>query len=93
MSEMNRLGSFALACCLIACTPAAQARNWGDPFTPEQQAEAQRLIQAHGYLCDSVASIRDGFASGLVVKCLASGNREYWFDLEDHGGKWTVTAR
>ena len=74
----------------VIASSSADAREWGE-FTGEQTAAFQRLIQLSGYDCDSVLHIRDGFFSGVIVKCGASGDREYRYDLADKGGRWVVT--
>jgi hypothetical protein len=58
--------------------------------TPQQREFALYLITGHGYDCRYVDLMRPYLAGGgWVVSC---NNRQYRFDIEDHGGKWTVVA-
>ena len=56
--------------------------------TPEQKSTARRTVVANGYTCETVESmIPFAFGGGWHVWC-----ERYRYDLEDHGGKWSVVA-
>lgn len=60
-------------------------------FSDSDKAFAQRLIQANGYDCTTVENMRDYLlGGGFVIKCFGRRGQEYWFNIEDQGGKWFV---
>lgn len=56
----------------------------------DQQRAAQAYIVAHGYSCVTVDACSPGLW-GKSVRVNCNGFR-YKYTLEDHGGKWSVTA-
>jgi hypothetical protein len=70
-------------------TPSRQEEK--EQSTPQQREVAIRLITGRGYDCRFIDLMRPYiFGGGWVVSC---NNRQYRFNLEDHGGKWTVEAQ
>ena len=54
--------------------------------------EAQQLIRAYGYKCDTVDN-KPYFSSwdgSVTVNC---NNWRYKYELKDVGGRWTVTVK
>jgi hypothetical protein len=59
-------------------------------LTPAQVESAQMLIILSGYKCDKVDfALRSGWSGIIDVTC---NNYKYSYDLEDVGGRWTVTV-
>ena len=59
--------------------------------TPAQREFAMNLITNRGYSCRLVDMMRPYlFGGGWVVSC---NDRQYRYNLEDHGGKWSVEAQ
>ncbi len=59
--------------------------------TPKQDAAVQALIKMNGYDCATVdAACRYLLSEGFTVYC--NGGR-YTFEIENHGGRWSVNAR
>jgi hypothetical protein len=72
-----------------AATPAMPS------FHQEQLDGMAALIRVAGYSCKTPIGARNMLVSqGFVVHCQGDRpNAEYWFDVEDRGGHWTVTPR
>jgi len=64
-------------------------------FSQSDSDRMTALIQLHGFSCKKAVSMRDMiFGGGFVVKCDGVvPDMQYWFNIEDHGGKWTVEAK
>jgi hypothetical protein len=55
-----------------------------------QRQAASRMIRARGYDCAAVdAMCPYVFSEGFTVYC---NHHRYVFELENHGGRWSVTA-
>jgi hypothetical protein len=63
-----------------------------DRATPEQKAIAQRKILAEGYKCEHVDAMMPFAFSGRGWHVFCGAPEYYRYELEDHGGKWSVTA-
>jgi hypothetical protein len=60
-------------------------------FTPAQRAIMAVWINADGYDCaDAYLALRMG--NSIDVLCHGSGGQHYSFELENHGGKWSISA-
>jgi hypothetical protein len=61
-------------------------------FTTDRQRDAARsMIQARGYDCKTVdAMCPYVFSEGFTVYC---NNLRYVFEIENHGGIWSVSAK
>jgi hypothetical protein len=91
----------------VAVTPAPQASavplaksqpadGRPDPnrFTQADLAAMELLITSRGFSCRKATRMRDMlFGGGFVVHCDDRPGVEYWFNVEDHGGKWTVESK
>lgn len=65
--------------------------DWSRSHAQTLSNEASKLIRANRYRCDSVSAInRWLFSAGFTVSC--NGFR-YQYDIEDKGGRWTVTLK
>lgn len=63
------------------------------PSFPQVQLDnVATLVRAHGYSCKTPISARNMLVStGFVLHCRGDRpNAEYWFDIEDRGGKLLV---
>jgi hypothetical protein len=70
-------------------TPATQLQDVCKT-TPVQRKAAQGMIQVYGYDCTTVDAMCPYIMSeGYTVYC---NNNRYKFELENHGGKWSVKA-
>jgi hypothetical protein len=59
-------------------------------ITPQQYEAAANLIRLHGYDCPRAdLMIRYAFSEGYEVYCR---DGRYEFELENHGGQWSVKA-
>ena len=59
--------------------------------TPAQRAAAQQLINAFGYDCGDVDVMVPFLVSeGWTVWC---NQMRYQFEIANHGGKWSVSAK
>jgi hypothetical protein len=97
---MHRIISFVAL--LLTCIPAyawdtkvleqfRSANPQGSEGLEELYAPATLMIQAAGYYCPRVGLMtRYIFGGGYYAYCI--DNRQYKFELTDHGGRWLVTA-
>jgi hypothetical protein len=79
----------------ITAAPLERDAIYSDDWTPAHAQEladdASMLIRRARYRCDSVSSIRHWFsATGFTVFC---NDFRYEYELEDRGGRWTVTLQ
>lgn len=60
-------------------------------FSPAQRAILAAWVNADGYDC---ASPDEASRHGDIIflSCHGSAGQFYGFELEDHGGKWSITA-
>lgn len=59
-------------------------------ITPNQYRAAATLIQSFGYDCPKANLMNNFFGtSGYYVWC---NGGQYKFEIQNHGGKWTVTS-
>ena len=54
--------------------------------------EAQQLIRAYGYKCDTVDN-KPYFSSWDGSVRVVCNNNRYTYELKDVGGRWTVTVK
>jgi hypothetical protein len=99
-------GSLALAWAITIFTPAPPVNNPARAKTPtlaeaaalaKKQEKTMRLgaeaIRAMGYDCEKIEQVYPRiFSYGFDVYCHGGSGRLYKFSMEDHGGKWSVTA-
>jgi hypothetical protein len=63
-------------------------------FTQSDLAAMELLITSRGFSCRKATRMRDMlFGGGFVVHCDDRPGVEYWFNVENHGGKWTVESK
>ncbi|WP_127115143.1 hypothetical protein [Shimia sediminis] len=66
-------------------------RDWTRSHAQTLANEASALIRAKGYRCDSISSLqRWVYGGGFDVVC---NKFRYKYELEDKGGRWTVTLK
>jgi hypothetical protein len=92
----NWLVLFALAGSVL-CGPLARpviAQDSGDKAcdsSDKQRAAAARVIRAAGYDCKTADSVCPYiFSEGFTVSC---NHYRYVFEIENHGGRWSITAK
>lgn len=61
-----------------------------DDLTLSQVLDAQKIIKASGYKCDTVDG-RPFFSDSDTIEI--SCNNKYRYLLKDVGGRWTVTVK
>src|SRR6266446_8651284 len=78
-----------------ASRPTEARPDPSDRFTQSDLTAMELLITSRGFSCRKAIAMRDMlFGGGFVVKCdTPVPDRQYWFNVEDHGGKWTVEAK
>ena len=54
--------------------------------------DAQQLIKAHGYKCDTIDN-KPSFSSWDGSVKVICNNFRYVYELKDVGGNWTVTVK
>jgi hypothetical protein len=97
----NQSGAASVKVIVPAARPAVApsttiASAPADEDKPCQSSEARRnaaarAIRSAGYDCFSADSVCPYvFSEGFTVAC---NHYRYMFDIENHGGRWTVTAR
>lgn len=77
--------SFLFFIFLISALHATQ-----DDLTPIQVLEAQKIIKATGYKCDTVDG-KPFFSDSYTIQI--SCNNRYRYLLEDMGGRWIVRIK
>ena len=66
-------------------------RDWDKDYAQKLANEASALIRRAGYKCDSISSLQRWLLSaGFDVVC---NQFRYKYELEDKGGRWTVTLK
>jgi hypothetical protein len=77
----------------VASRPT-EARPDPNRFTQSDLTAMELLITSRGFSCRKATRMRDMlFGGGFVVHCDDRPGVEYWFNVEDHGGKWTVESK
>jgi len=70
---------------------ALYTNDWTHSHAQTLADSASALIRVSGYRCDSVSSIqRWVFSEGFSVVC---NDFRYKYEIEDRGGRWTVTLQ
>jgi hypothetical protein len=87
-------GAAALLCLsatATAQTPIEPDATIGEGLSREVIEAAVQMVRQNGYRCDSVSSMQKFLLSrGFNLYC----NRfNYHFQIEDKGGRWTVTVK
>jgi hypothetical protein len=74
----------------VSATPVEPGAMISNDVTSEQVAALAALVSASGYRCDTVSgATRFIFSHGFNLYC---NNHRYSYEIEDKGGRWTVTV-
>ncbi len=92
MKTVKLLGFIAVLGFLSQPALAQRIENpggWDGAVSQKDAITLAKLINAYGYKCASVSSVRKMIMKrGFTVYC---NNFNYKFDVEDRGGKYSVT--
>ena len=91
VGHIQSFGSDVYTALMLVAEKAVDANtHLGNGINRQQAVAAAGMISANGYTCTKMDSIYSMvLSSGLKVYC----NGKYYFELEDRGGKWAVTAK
>lgn len=89
MRYLTLMLAVLMAAPALAKTPRDQRAVVSDQLSDAQVEALVEITRAYGYRCDTVsAALPWAWSYGFTLRC--NGFR-YEYEIEDRGGRWTVT--